>query len=45
MARATDLTMISKEAFCGRALVVKFNNKTREVISKQFVKNVTKLGD
>ena len=45
LARATELTIISKQVESSKAIIVKFNPKTREVSSKTYFKNVLKLNE
>ena len=45
LARATDLTIISKEIQNRRALAIKFNPHTRQVDTKSYYMNVIKLGE
>jgi len=45
LARATDLTIITKQVNQSRALAVKFDKKTREVSSKSYHRNVRKLNE
>jgi DNA mismatch repair ATPase MutL len=45
LARATELTIISKEVSQRRALIVKFNSVTRQVETKAYHSNIIKLGE